>query len=161
MDVLVVEDVKEELKSEDVTSTKVEVMEDPVVESSSAAKSAEKPVESEPVEPSVAPEESNEPKPSETPSAPESVEVPSAVETLDETSATSSAASTPPRLPFQENQTKLGSSSPQRLNVNPNFPLLVYQYPVSQQQQQQQQQDQHVPVNGYSNGYSSRSKGRI
>lgn len=157
MDVLVVEDVKEELKSEDVTSTKVEVMEDPVVESSSAAKSAEKPVESEPVESSVAPEESNELKPSETPSAPESVEVPSAVETLDETSATSSAASTPPRVPFQENQTKLGSSSPQRLNVNPNFPLLVYQYPVSQQQQQQQ--DQHVPVNGYSNGYSSRSKG--
>lgn len=156
MDVLVKDDRKEESVNE--VQSELDVKEDPIVEVSSA----EKPFVSESLESSSAPEstdKSSVPKSLESTSAPESVEVSSAVETLDETSATSSTASTPPRAQFQDSQNKLDSSSPQRLNANPNYPMLVYQYPISQQQQQQQ--DQHNSTSGYSNAYSSRSKGRI
>lgn len=58
------------------------------------------------------------------------------VETVDETSATSSATSTPPRAQFQRNgHIKPDLTSPRRMNVNSNYPVLVYQYPLSQQQQ--------------------------
>jgi hypothetical protein len=63
----------------------------------------------------------------------ESVNVP---ETVDETSATSSTASTPPRAQFNDHS-KSKSSSPQRFNANPNFPVLIYQYPISQQLQEE------------------------
>ncbi|KAI7895103.1 uncharacterized protein EV154DRAFT_496965 [Mucor mucedo] len=58
-------------------------------------------------------------------------------ETVDETSETSSTTSTPPRVQFPNNgPIKSDSTSPRRMNVNPNYPVLVYQYPVSQQQPQ-------------------------
>lgn len=154
MDVLVKEDKKEESVNE--VQSDLDVKEDPIVEVSTADKPFVSTLES-----SSAPEstdKSSVAKSLESTSAPESLEVSSAVETLDETSATSSTASTPPRAQFQDNQNKLDSSSPQRLNANPNYPMLVYQYPVSQQQQQQQ--DQHNSTSGYSNAYSSRPKGR-
>lgn len=56
-------------------------------------------------------------------------------EAVDETSTTSSATSTPPRAQFQRSgHIKSDSTSPRRMNLNPNYPVLVYQYPVSQQQ---------------------------
>lgn len=64
------------------------------------------------------------------------------LEIVDETSATSSATSTPPRAQFQRNShTKPDTTSPRRMNVNPNYPVLVYQYPLSQQQQQKHSEE--------------------
>jgi hypothetical protein len=58
-------------------------------------------------------------------------------EAVDETSTISSTTSTPPRAQFQRNgHLKPDSTSPRRMNVNSNYPVLVYQYPLSQQQQQ-------------------------
>ncbi|KAI8056459.1 hypothetical protein BDF21DRAFT_164077 [Thamnidium elegans] len=52
-------------------------------------------------------------------------------ETMDETSTTSSATSTPPRTQFDHTK----NDNSRKMNVNPNYPVLVYQYPISQQTQ--------------------------
>jgi hypothetical protein len=97
-------------------------------------------------------EEVKEEEEHEVESEKESSSVPSAV--LDETtSATSSTASTPPRSQFEQNGLAHQANSPRtRMNANPNFPVLVYQYPVNQQQTEE--------VGPLPNGYHNRSKGK-
>lgn len=79
---------------------------------------------------------------------------PSAI--LDEiTSTTSSRASTPPSTQLQQSrlahQDKLERSPRTRMDGNPNFPVLIYQFPTNQQQQQQTEERRPLS-NGYHGG---------
>lgn len=64
------------------------------------------------------------------------------LEAIDETSATTIGGITstpPPRANLNGYHSKSKSSSPHRFTTNPNFPVLIYQYPVSQPQQSQEE----------------------
>lgn len=58
-------------------------------------------------------------------------------EVTDETSVTSSTTSSPQQLPpkseLQHNDHNKNDTNSRKMNVNPNYPVLVYQYPASQQ----------------------------